>query len=57
MARKTDETRLIRIIRVPPPVYNAPRMSQAKVLIVDDEADLLGELKPLLERSGFEVAT
>jgi DNA-binding NtrC family response regulator len=32
-------------------------MSQAKVLIVDDEADLLAELKPLLERSGFEVAT
>lgn len=28
-----------------------------KLLIVDDEADLLAELKPLLERSGFAVAT
>ncbi len=26
-----------------------------KLLIADDEADLLAELKPLLERSGFEV--
>lgn len=29
----------------------------SKLLIVDDEADLLAELKPLLERSGFEVVT
>lgn len=30
-------------------------MDKAKLLVVDDEADLLAELKPLLERSGFEV--
>ena len=57
MARKTDEARLTGVIRVSQPVYNAPRMSKARLLIVDDEADLLAELKPLLERSGFEVAT
>lgn len=28
-----------------------------KLLIADDEADLLAELRPLLERSGFEVVT
>jgi DNA-binding response OmpR family regulator len=28
-----------------------------KLLVVDDEADLLAELKPLLERSGFGVIT
>ena len=28
-----------------------------KLLVVDDEADLLAELKPLLERSGFDVVT
>jgi DNA-binding response OmpR family regulator len=28
-----------------------------KLLVVDDEADLLAELKPLLERSGFVVHT
>jgi DNA-binding response OmpR family regulator len=32
-------------------------MGQQKILIVDDETDLLAELKPLLERSGFEVFT
>nr|MBN1230059.1 response regulator [Anaerolineae bacterium] len=30
---------------------------KSKLLIVDDEPDLLAELKPLLERSGFEVVT
>jgi len=29
----------------------------AKLLIADDEADLLAELQPLLERAGFEVVT
>src|SRR3954464_22789 len=28
-----------------------------KLLIADDEADLLAELQPLLERAGFEVVT
>ncbi len=32
-------------------------MSKPTLLVVDDEADLLAELKPLLERSGFAVAT
>ena len=32
-------------------------VSMPKLLIADDEADLLAELKPLLERSGFEVVT
>ncbi len=32
-------------------------MKRVKLLIVDDEADLLAELKPLLERAGFEVVT
>ncbi len=32
-------------------------MSKFKLLIVDDEVDLLAELKPLLERSGYEVVT
>lgn len=31
-------------------------MTKAKLLVVDDEADLLAELKPFLERSGFDVA-
>jgi DNA-binding response OmpR family regulator len=31
--------------------------TRRKLLIVDDETDLLAELKPLLERSGFEVVT
>lgn len=30
-------------------------MQKTKLLVVDDEADLLAELCPLLERSGFEV--
>ncbi len=30
-------------------------MAKQKLLIVDDEADLLAELTPLLERAGFEV--
>ncbi len=30
-------------------------MSKKKLLVVDDESDLLAELKPLLERSGYEV--
>jgi DNA-binding response OmpR family regulator len=32
-------------------------MKKHKLLIVDDEVDLLAELKPLLERAGFEVVT
>src|SRR4051812_37978527 len=34
-----------------------PTMTKPRLLIVDDEADLLAELQPLLERSGFEVVT
>ena len=30
---------------------------KTKLLLIDDEADLLAELKPLLERSGYEVNT
>lgn len=30
-------------------------MSKIKLLIVDDEVDLLAELKPLMERSGYQV--
>lgn len=30
-------------------------MGQNKIMIVDDEVDLLAELKPLMERSGFQV--
>lgn len=32
-------------------------VSAPKLLIVDDEVDLLAELKPMLERSGYTVAT
>lgn len=32
-------------------------LDKAKLLVVDDELDLLAELKPLLERSGFDVVT
>ncbi len=32
-------------------------MNKTTLLIVDDETDLLAELKPLLERSGFAVET
>jgi DNA-binding response OmpR family regulator len=32
-------------------------MNKPKLLIVDDETDLLAELKPLLERSGYQVRT
>jgi DNA-binding response OmpR family regulator len=31
--------------------------SKTKLLIVDDETDLLAELQPLLERSGFDIIT
>ncbi len=31
-------------------------MSKVQILVVDDEPDLLAELVPLLERTGFEVA-
>jgi DNA-binding response OmpR family regulator len=31
--------------------------TKTKLLIVDDEVDLLAELKPLLERSGYDVVT
>lgn len=31
--------------------------NKTKLLLVDDETDLLAELKPLLERSGYEVKT
>ena len=30
-------------------------MPKTRILIVDDEVDLLAELKPLMERSGYEV--
>jgi DNA-binding response OmpR family regulator len=30
---------------------------KTKLLVIDDETDLLAELKPLLERSGYEVNT
>jgi DNA-binding response OmpR family regulator len=30
-------------------------MSKIKLMIVDDEVDLLAELKPLMERSGYDV--
>jgi DNA-binding response OmpR family regulator len=30
---------------------------KTKLLVIDDEPDLLAELKPLLERAGYEVAT
>lgn len=30
-------------------------MGKTKLMIVDDEVDLLAELKPLMERSGYEV--
>jgi DNA-binding response OmpR family regulator len=30
---------------------------KTKLLVIDDEPDLLAELKPLLERSGYEVST
>ena len=32
-------------------------MAKIKLMIVDDESDLLSELKPLLERMGFAVET
>jgi DNA-binding response OmpR family regulator len=32
-------------------------MTKTQLLIADDEPDLLAELKPLLERAGFEVLT
>jgi len=32
-------------------------MGQTKLMIVDDEVDLLAELKPLMERSGFQVCS
>jgi DNA-binding response OmpR family regulator len=32
-------------------------MEKNKLLVVDDEADLLAEVKPLLERAGYEVIT
>ena len=32
-------------------------MQKPKLLIADDEVDLLAELKPLLERAGFDVST
>jgi DNA-binding response OmpR family regulator len=31
------------------------KMSKTKLMIVDDEVDLLAELRPLMERSGFQV--
>ncbi len=37
-----------------PARYNSPMLT---LLIADDEADLLAELKPLLERSGYTVIT
>ncbi|MGC1376514.1 MAG: response regulator transcription factor [Anaerolineales bacterium] len=32
-------------------------MDKTKLMIVDDEVDLLAELKPLLERSGYQVVS
>ena len=32
-------------------------MSKTQILVVDDEPDLLAELAPLLERTGYSVAT
>ncbi len=32
-------------------------MPKTRILIVDDEVDLLAELKPLMERSGYEVTS
>lgn len=32
-------------------------MVKEKLMVIDDEADLIAELKPLLERSGYEVVT
>lgn len=32
-------------------------MKKMKLMIVDDEVDLLAELKPLMERSGYEVVS
>jgi DNA-binding response OmpR family regulator len=32
-------------------------MPKMKILIADDESDLLAELKPLLERSGYDILT
>src|SRR6186713_2245331 len=32
-------------------------MSKARILIVDDEPDVLGFMQPLLERRGYEVDT
>lgn len=32
-------------------------MGKTRLMIVDDEVDLLAELKPLMERSGYEVLT
>jgi DNA-binding response OmpR family regulator len=31
------------------------KMAKTKLMIVDDEVDLLAELRPLMERSGFQV--
>jgi DNA-binding response OmpR family regulator len=31
------------------------KMSKTKLMIVDDEVDLLAELKPLMQRSGYQV--
>jgi len=35
----------------------AKQSSKTRIMIVDDEVDLLAELKPLLERSGYEVVS
>jgi len=32
-------------------------MTRPRILVADDEVDLIAELKPLLERSGYEVST
>jgi len=32
-------------------------MTKTRILVVDDEPDLLAELAPLLERTGFSVVT
>jgi two-component system alkaline phosphatase synthesis response regulator PhoP len=32
-------------------------MTRSRILVADDEVDLIAELKPLLERSGYDVIT
>jgi DNA-binding response OmpR family regulator len=38
-------------------IYAGAYMKKMKLMIVDDEVDLLAELKPLMERSGYHVVS